>query len=64
METIPGATSKELLIRAEDVQVLHSFARIEDAQNYLSSALFNQDVVVALTPYVKDSPEIRIYTTA
>ncbi|WP_313261509.1 hypothetical protein [Sphingobacterium sp.] len=64
LENIKGATSKVLLIRTEDVQVLHSFESTEDAQNYLSSELFNNDVVTALKPYLKDSPDVRIYTVA
>ena len=64
LENIKGATSKELLIRTEDVQVLHGFETAEDAQNYLSSELFNNDVVKALKPYLKDNPEVRIYTVA
>jgi hypothetical protein len=64
LESINGATSKELLIRTEDVQVLHGFETAEDAQNYLSSELFNNDVVTALKPYLKDNPDIRIYTVA
>lgn len=64
LETIKGATSKELLIRTEDVQVLHGFETTEDAQNYLSSDLFNNDVVTALKPYLQDNPDVRIYTVA
>lgn len=64
LETIKGATSKELLIRDEDVQVFHGFDSAEDAQNYLSSELFNNDVVTALKPYLKENPDIRIYTIA
>lgn len=64
LETIKGATSKELLIRDEDVQVLHGFESAEDAQNYLSSELFNNDVVNALKPYLQDNPDVRIYTVA
>jgi hypothetical protein len=64
LENIKGATSKELLVRAEDVQVLHGFESAEDAQNYLSSELFNNDVVTALKPYLKDNPDVRIYTVA
>ncbi len=64
LENIKGATSKELLIRTEDVQVLHGFESAEDAQNYLSSELFNNDVVTALKPYLKDNPDVRIYTVA
>lgn len=63
LNEINGATSKELLIRDEDVQVLHGFETVEDAQNYLSSQLFNNDVVIALKPYLKENPEVRIYTT-
>ncbi len=64
LEKIKGATSKELLIRPEDVQVLHGFENAEDAQNYLSSELFNSDVVTALKPYLQDNPDVRIYTVA
>lgn len=64
LDSIKGATSKELLIRAEDVQVLHGFESAEDAQNYLSTDLFNNDVVVALKPYLQDNPDVRIYTVA
>jgi hypothetical protein len=32
---IPGALSKELLIREEDVQVLHGFKSVADAKAYL-----------------------------
>jgi hypothetical protein len=62
LKDIKGATSKELLIRDEDVQVLHGFESAEDAKAYLSSDLFNNDVVIALKPYLKDNPDVRIYT--
>lgn len=64
LEEIKGANSKELLVRDEDVQVLHGFDTVQDAQAYLSSALFTNDVVVALKPYLKASPDVRIYTVA
>jgi hypothetical protein len=64
LDTITGATSKELLVRDEDVQVLHGFATAEDAKAYLATDLFAQDVVVALSPLLQASPEIRIYETA
>jgi hypothetical protein len=64
LEQIKGATSKELLIRTEDVQVLHGFDSVADAEGYLSTELFNNDVVTALKPYLKGNPEVRIYTTA
>jgi hypothetical protein len=59
---IDGATSKQLLVRDDDVQVLHGFKSVEAAQAYLKSDLFNNDVVVALKPLLKASPEVRIYS--
>ena len=61
LDSISGATSKELLLRSDDVQVLHGFNSVESAQSYLSSTLFTDDVVGALKPYLKGDPEIRIY---
>lgn len=61
LATIPGAESKELLLRDEDVQVLHGFASRAAAQNYLQSALFGNDVVRELKPYLAADPEIRVY---
>ncbi|KHL04058.1 hypothetical protein [Sinomonas humi] len=63
LETISGAQSKELLLRDDDVQVLHGFGSVQCAQSYLSSELFTQDVVTALKPYLKADPDIRIYET-
>ena len=57
-----GAKSKELLIRDEDVQVLHGFDSVENAEAYLSSDLFTKDVVVGLKPLLKADPEVRIYS--
>ena len=64
LDFIKGAISKELLIRQEDVQVLHLFESLSDAQAYLSSELFTNDVVIALKPYLQDTPDVRIYTVA
>jgi hypothetical protein len=61
LSTIAGAQSKELLVRDDDVQVLHGFATRRQAEAYLTSDLFNKDVVVALKPLLKASPEVRIY---
>ena len=60
---ILGAKSKELLIRDDDVQVLHGFATTTQAEAYLNSDLFTKDVVVALKPLLKAAPEVRIYST-
>jgi hypothetical protein len=59
-----GALSKELLIRDEDVQVLHGFDSVENAKAYLVSALFNQDVVTALKPLLQSPPDVRVYAAA
>jgi hypothetical protein len=64
LKDIKGAESKELLIRDDDVQVLHGVATVADAEAYLTSELFNQDVVKGLAPYLDAEPEIRIYDVA
>jgi hypothetical protein len=61
LATIPGAQSKELLIRAEDVQVLHGFDSRASAEGYLKSALFGDTVVSELKPFLAADPEVRIY---
>jgi hypothetical protein len=60
----PGAESKDLLIRTEDVQVLHGFDSKASAEKYLGSALFQKDVVTALKPLLLGDPEVRIYECA
>jgi predicted HAD superfamily hydrolase len=62
LKQIKGAVSKELLIRIDDVQVLHGFKSQADAEAYLKSDLFSNDVVSALKPYLQASPEVRIYS--
>ena len=62
LKQIDGATSKELLLRIEDVQVLHGFETEAEATAYLSSDLFSKDVVEELKPYLQANPEIRIYS--
>jgi len=61
LATIPGAESKDLLLREEDVQVLHGFDSRASAESYLTSDLFGNDVVCALKPFLMAAPEIRIY---
>ena len=61
LDTIAGAVSKQLLVREDDVQVLHGFSSVAEAEGYLKSDLFNQDVVVELKPLFQAAPEIRIY---
>ena len=62
LTTIPGAKSKELLVRDNDVQVLHGFATRQQAEAYLNSDLFTKDVVANLKPLLKADPEVRIYS--
>ncbi|MBN3785377.1 hypothetical protein [Burkholderia sp. Ac-20353] len=64
LDTIAGAKSKELLVRDADVQVLHGFDTEDNAKAYLTSDLFEQDVVRALSPLLDAAPEIRIYQVA
>ena len=62
LETIEGAVSKQLLLRKEDVQILHGFTSAEKAEAYLTSDLFNTDVVVELKPYFEEAPCVRVYS--
>lgn len=64
LTTIEGALTKELLIRDEDVQVLHGFDSVEHAKAYLSSAMFQNDVFVGLKPLWSAEPEVKIYSVA
>ena len=62
LKEIKGAQSKALLLREDDVQVLHGFDNAENARAYLKSPLFNNDVVEKLKTLLADDPEVRIYT--
>jgi hypothetical protein len=64
LKQIPGALTKDLLVRKEDVQVLHGFDSVEHAQAYLTSALFQNDVFKGLQPLWNEDPEVRIFTVA
>ncbi len=64
LDKIAGAKSKELLIRDEDVQVLHGFASEENARAYLTTEIFRNDVVGELKPLLEADPEVRIYSVA
>ena len=64
LDTIEGALTKNLLIRDEDVQVLHEFDSAEHAQAYLSNAMFQNDVFVGLKPLWSADPEVKIYSKA
>ena len=62
LRTIEGALTKSLLIREEDVQVLHGFDSAEHAKAYLDSALFRTDVFAGLKPLWEGDPDVRIYS--
>ena len=64
LDTVPGAQSKQLLVRDDDVQVLHGFDSTQHANAYLQSALFTADVVGGLKPLLSAAPDVRIYTAA
>ena len=64
LDNIQGASSKELLMRDEDVQVLHGFDTVENANAYLKSELFNNDVVKELAPLLSANPDVKIYSVA
>lgn len=64
LDTIEGALTKDLLVREEDVQVLHGFDSAQHAQAYLSSAMFQNDVFVGLKPLWTAEPDVKIYTVA
>ena len=64
LDTIEGAMTKNLLVRDEDVQVLHGFDSVEHAQAYLTSDLFKNGVFVGLKPLWSADPDVKIYTVA
>ncbi|AFL98943.1 MULTISPECIES: hypothetical protein [Desulfitobacterium] len=64
LRQVKGALTKDLLIRKEDVQVLHGFDSVENAQAYLSSDMFKNDVFVGLKPLWSTDPDVKIYTVA
>ena len=55
LSEINGAVTKDLLIRQEDVQVLHGFTSVEAAAEYLN------DVFVGLKDLWTTDPDVRIY---
>ncbi len=64
LSEIPGALTKTLLVRGEDVQVLHGFADRKSAEAYLTSEMFQKDVFTCLQPLWSADPEVRIYDVA
>jgi hypothetical protein len=61
---VPGAQCKELLVRDDDVQVLHGFDSVPHANDYLASDLFTADVFGELGPLLRADPEVRVFDVA
>lgn len=61
LDTVEGALTKQLLIRDEDVQVLHGFDSMEHAKAYLETELFTKKVAPGLQPTWAADPDIRFY---
>ncbi|WP_400244049.1 hypothetical protein [Methanobrevibacter smithii] len=64
LDNVEGALTKELLIRDEDIQVIHGFDSMEHAKAYLETDLFNNDVASGLQPTWAADPDIRFYDVA
>lgn len=64
LDDIEGALTKELLVRDEDVQVIHGFDSMEHAKAYLESDLFTNKVAPGLQPLWAADPDIRFYEVA
>ena len=64
LKKIEGALTKAIMIRDEDVQVLHGFDSVEHAQAYLKSDMFQNDVFVGLKPLWSADPDVKIYSLA
>ena len=64
LDNIKGALTKKLLIRSEDVQVIHGFDSMETAEAYLDSELFTQKVAPELKPTWSEEPDMRFYEVA
>ena len=61
LDNIEGALTKELLIRDEDVQVIHGFDSMEHARAYLETDVFKTKVAPGLQPTWAAEPDIRFY---
>lgn len=61
LDNIEGALTKELLIRDEDVQVIHGFDSMEHARVYPETDLFKTKMAPGLQPTWAAEPDIRFY---
>ncbi|WP_295730779.1 hypothetical protein [uncultured Limosilactobacillus sp.] len=63
-KTIPGAETKQLLVRDEYVQVLHGFDLVEHAKAHLKSDMFTKHVFPGLKPTWSSDPAVCILAVA
>lgn len=61
LDTIPGALTKQLLIRNENVQVLHGFDSVTHPKDYQTSEMFAKHGFSELQPIWSIDPDVRIY---
>lgn len=61
LSRVPGARSKQLFMRDEDVKILYGFASAAQAKAYLESGPFAPGTVSDLTPLIEAAPDIRVY---
>ncbi|PUV23897.1 MULTISPECIES: hypothetical protein [Sphingobacterium] len=61
IDQIKGATSIELLIGDGYIQLLHVFDTVEDAHAFLSTELYNNNILFALKSLMVDTPQVSIY---
>lgn len=64
LDDVEGALTKELLVRDEDVKVVHGFDSLKHAKAYLESELFTSKVAPGLQPLWAADPDIRFYEVA
>ncbi|WP_104381543.1 hypothetical protein [Sphingobacterium sp. HMA12] len=62
LDQVKGATSIELLIGNGYIQLLHVFDTAEDAQAFLSTELYNNEILLALKSLMVDTPMISVYS--
>ncbi len=60
LERISGAISKNLLVRPEDIAILHGFDTRESAEAYLQSSLYQQ-IVNGIADYQEENPSVALY---
>ncbi len=62
LQKIPGAVSKNLLLRREDLAILHGFDTAENAEAYLHSDLYGE-LLRQLADYQEENPVAALYNT-